>query len=959
MGYSLGAGTFTPTTLPEINLVGNGNTISSGDAASVANDTDFGALAVASGSDTHTFTIQNTGTGPLTVSSVTSNSAEFAVNIAGLSSPIAAGSSGTFTVTFDPAASGARNATIAIASDDADEGTYTLPMTGTGFAPDIAITSSITGALNDGDTDAQGNRNAASNTTINYTLENTGTAPLTVTGIPITNQSNVIASTTTTMFPFFVPAGTSTVVQVTYSPVVAGPFNFEIDFESNDADENPFDVTVSGSGTGDPEFTLFSSTTPSVIDDGDTDTQGNRVAGTPVTITYTVNNAAGFDTLNITDIDVANESNVTVGVITPTTLSVPPGAATADFTVTYTPTIVGLFSFDLQIANNDPNEDPYNVRVSGTATGTPEIDESRGGTAIADNGSDAQGNQAAGTAVTLTYTVANTGTDTLNVSNIATSGATNVTVGAPSTTTLTVAPGASSTFTIDYTPTIAGAFDFDIAIASDDADENPYDIAVSGTATGEADLAVSSSIGGAVADGGTDPQGGQAIGAPFTVTYTVSNTGSLPLAITDIATTGLSNVTDATPSTMTLTVAPGASGAFTVTYTPSSAGPFAFDLDITSNDPDESPYDIAVTGTGDGSAIRRRTQAIASNFMTRRADQITANDPDLLHRFTDRSAGSGGTSVGGVGFSASGTFENGQLGFSTNLRQMVAAANADRDRERIELGRALGFSDTSVLAPGLDPNGIDVWIQGTWAHVDGETSDTDLGLFYAGIDYRVSPSFLFGVLGQFDWSDEQDATNGFSIDGQGWLVGPYVVARLNDTAVFEGRLGWGRSENDISPFNTYTDTFDTERWLAKAKLTGQFDMGGWQFSPHIAFLYFGEEQKAYTDSNNIFIPGQSIDLGRLTFGPEVSSRWTVSNGVTLAGHLGIKGIWDFAAPELRDLDTGRAADATEGVRARIEGGASVALPNGWNLTGEGFFDGIGTDDLDAYGVRVRVTLPLH
>lgn len=103
---------------------------------------------------------------------------------------------------------------------------------------------------------------------------------------------------------------------------------------------------------------------------------------------------------------------------------------------------------------------------------------------IADGGSDAQGNQSAGSLVTLTYTVANTGDGTLNVTDIASANPVNVSVILISPTALNVAAGTTDTYTVQYTPTAVGDFSFDLDITNDDTDESNYDIDVSGTVTG-------------------------------------------------------------------------------------------------------------------------------------------------------------------------------------------------------------------------------------------------------------------------------------------------------------------------------------------------------------------------------------------------------------------------------------------------------------------------------------------
>lgn len=114
----------------------------------------------------------------------------------------------------------------------------------------------------------------------------------------------------------------------------------------------------------------------------------------------------------------------------------------------------------------------------------PEIDVQRpADTSISDDGTDAQGSQDAGSQVSITYTVSNTGTAALGVTNIDSSSPENVSVDSISTRTLSLAAGATSTFTVQYTPVAFGAFSFDLVITSNDADEGNYNITVSGTGT--------------------------------------------------------------------------------------------------------------------------------------------------------------------------------------------------------------------------------------------------------------------------------------------------------------------------------------------------------------------------------------------------------------------------------------------------------------------------------------------
>ena len=40
----------------------------------------------------------------------------------------------------------------------------------------------------------------------------------------------------------------------------------------------------------------------------------------------------------------------------------------------------------------------------------------------------------------------------------------------------------------------------------------------------------------------------------------------------------------------------------------------------------------------------------------------------------------------------------------------------------------------------------------------------------------------------------------------------HATVRVTDHLYWQGRAAWGRSSNEVSPFLTYTDKFDSERW---------------------------------------------------------------------------------------------------------------------------------------------------
>jgi hypothetical protein len=124
----------TGEVFPEIDVRGNGWSIPSGDTTpSPIDDTEFGTVGIGTPVD-HVFAIQNTGTGALTLGTVTvTNVIDFSV-VASPSSPVAPGGSTAFTIRFDPTSAGLKSDTVEIPSDDADESPYRFDVQGTGAA---------------------------------------------------------------------------------------------------------------------------------------------------------------------------------------------------------------------------------------------------------------------------------------------------------------------------------------------------------------------------------------------------------------------------------------------------------------------------------------------------------------------------------------------------------------------------------------------------------------------------------------------------------------------------------------------------------------------------------------------------------------------------------------------------------------------------------------------------------
>lgn len=287
---------------------------------------------------------------------------------------------------------------------------------------------------------------------------------------------------------------------------LTGDGTLSIDFSAGaaqDAVGNPSAAPILAdnqvSFDGDPEIDLQRPTATSILDGG-TDSLGNRPLG-QVSLTYTIDNSAGTDVLNVNSVtasNLINASGLSLDTATPITV---PGGQVATFDLSFDVEVNGPFSLDLGLANNDSDEDPYDLTLSGTGTGgEPEIEVERpAGTAIISGGSDAIGAPGVGT-VNLTYRLDNSaGTSQLDVTSVTATNLNNVSfvVFSPGTP-ISVPAGTTGSVDVSFDVLAEGDFSFSLAISSNDSDEGSYAFLVSGTAL---DLQV-------LMSGGTSPLDG-------------------------------------------------------------------------------------------------------------------------------------------------------------------------------------------------------------------------------------------------------------------------------------------------------------------------------------------------------------------------------------------------------------------------------------------------------------------
>ena len=359
----------------EITLTGNGLAITNGDTTPSADDhTDFGSVRLDGDPLTRTFTLANTGDATLHLDGLNlTGDADFSL-INPLPDSLAPGASFPLTIRFAPAALGDRSATVAIASDDADENPFTFALRGRGIAPEItltgnglAITNGDTTPSADDHTDFGSVRLDGDPLTRTFTLANTGDATLHLDGLNLTGDADF---SLINPLPDSLAPGASFPLTIRFAPAALGDRSATVAIASDDADENPFTFALRGRGIA-PEITLTGNglaitngdTTPSA--DDHTDFGSVRLDGDPLTRTFTLANT-GEATLHLPEaspIDLLGPHAADFQILSQPDTTLEPGAST-QFALACRPQLPGERPAELRIISDDPTAAEFRFTVT-------------------------------------------------------------------------------------------------------------------------------------------------------------------------------------------------------------------------------------------------------------------------------------------------------------------------------------------------------------------------------------------------------------------------------------------------------------------------------------------------------------------------------------------------------------------------------------------------------------------
>ncbi|MFH0736100.1 MAG: choice-of-anchor D domain-containing protein [bacterium] len=291
--------------------------------------------------------IYNTGNGNLAITNIFSSSSSYTFT-GGTTYTILPNDSVTVPVEFNPLLLGSHSGELNITSDDPDQPTVLVALSGSGYQTMSNISVNPTSL-------AFGDLLVGNNLAKSLKIYNTGNANLSITNIASSNAAFTFSGGTThTIVP-----NDSLTIQVTFTPAAAIVYSAKLTITNNDPDQGTLDVNLTGTGTQlQPAITI----NPAEL------IFGNVAVGNNGEMILTVGNT-GQATLNVTNIIIDNSVFSYSG---NTSFSVAASSST-NLSIQFVPTAVISYTGKLKIVSNAPSGDTTAVNLSGAGVTTTAV----------------------------------------------------------------------------------------------------------------------------------------------------------------------------------------------------------------------------------------------------------------------------------------------------------------------------------------------------------------------------------------------------------------------------------------------------------------------------------------------------------------------------------------------------------------------------------------------------------
>ena len=255
-------------------------------------------------------------------------------------------------------------------------------------------------------------------------------------------------------------------------------------------------------------------------------------------------------------------------------------------------------------------------------------------------------------------------------------------------------------------------------------------------------------------------------------------------------------------------------------------------------------------------------------------------------------------------------------------------------------------------------SGEGFWGQATFSRSGSRGADGEHVVASLGGHREVSGIMLIGGMLQFDRAVTKPVDGGRSgeFTSEGWMAGPYVVARDPSSSLFlEGRLLYGQASHRAAAVDpgdgAKNGKFGSERWLAHARIEGEYALGDGMILYPLADLSHarnagdGFEETGGTDLD----VAVRTSVSKLRLGADFEIPLDSAKG-DLIFRPGLK----LVVADRKGVAFGKSDLATSG---RVDLGIDYQMEDSVSIGFQGYYSGGGGEsEFESYGAGLRLRM---
>ncbi len=557
---------------------------------------DFGDALATRGGVTRTFSVKNVGSANLILqpATLTSNNGFSFVGNFTRNQVVAPDATVNLVVRLDDRLAGVKSAQLSFRNNDADESPFGLALNGRVTAPEIVVKNGAANVADGTGIVSFGSVLKGSPSVIRtLTVTNTGNGDLVLQKATVTANRGYAIVTNFQSNQRLMPGAAATLT-VRLDSTSLGDKNAILSFVNTDSDENPFNFTLKGSVTA-PEISMLNGSSNVASGTGVVNFFSAVQGSGGVARTLVVRNT-GSSALILQPAVISSGSGFAIITNVSRGQRILPGG-TASLVMRLNDQVLGDQSATISIRNNDSDENPFVFNVKGRVT-KPEISVTDGGKNVADAGDISFGSVLQGSAgITRTFVVRNSGNADLILQKATVTAGSGFTVLNNFAANQVLVPGGTVNLVVRLDSVKAGSKATRLSFVNSDADENPFDIDLTGIVLAPEIVVKSGAVD--IADGSGRVDFGAVLqgSSGVTKTFTVTNTGDGDLFLQKATVTANRGYAIVTNFQSNQKVAPGASANLVVRLGSAALGDKNATLSFANTDSNENPFNFALQGS--------------------------------------------------------------------------------------------------------------------------------------------------------------------------------------------------------------------------------------------------------------------------------------------------------------------------------------------------------------------------